>query len=64
MGVEPPTGCPYYPRCPLAEDVCRSTRPELIELAVHHAVACHVAERRARAADAVPVPEHDPHEGA
>ena len=38
-------GCAYRPRCPLAEDMCRTTRPELIELRPAHLVACHVARR-------------------
>ena len=25
----PPAGCPFHPRCPLAEDVCRQRAPEL-----------------------------------
>ena len=38
-------GCPYRPRCPLAEDVCGAVRPELAELRPGHRVACHVAAR-------------------
>jgi oligopeptide/dipeptide ABC transporter ATP-binding protein len=41
----PPSGCPFHPRCPLAEAVCLEQRPELLELASLHAVACHVAQR-------------------
>jgi oligopeptide/dipeptide ABC transporter ATP-binding protein len=47
FGPEPAQGCPYYPRCPLAEDVCRSRAPELLELQPDHSVACHVAARAA-----------------
>jgi oligopeptide/dipeptide ABC transporter ATP-binding protein len=43
--ANPPTGCPFHPRCPLAEDVCRRTDPALLELRPGHAVACHVATR-------------------
>ena len=45
-------GCPYSPRCPLAEDVClrRSTRRSL-ELAPEHLAACHVAAREAGGTD-------------
>ncbi len=25
--AQPPSGCPYHPRCPLAEEVCRTTVP-------------------------------------
>jgi oligopeptide/dipeptide ABC transporter ATP-binding protein len=44
---EPPSGCAYHPRCPLAEPVCRSVVPPLDELAPGHAAACHVAAREA-----------------
>jgi oligopeptide/dipeptide ABC transporter ATP-binding protein len=47
FGPEPAQGCPYHPRCPLAEEVCRSAAPELLELQPHHTVACHVAARAA-----------------
>ncbi len=45
--ADPPAGCPFHPRCPLAEDVCRAVRPELIEVHAAHEVACHVAAREA-----------------
>ena len=38
-------GCPYHPRCPLAEDLCRARVPDLAELRPGHEVACHVAAR-------------------
>ena len=41
------SGCLYRPRCPLAEDVCRTERPELVELRSGHHAACHVAARNA-----------------
>jgi oligopeptide/dipeptide ABC transporter ATP-binding protein len=45
IGGEPPKGCPYHPRCPLAEDVCRAQAPDLLELRPGHSVACHVTAR-------------------
>jgi len=48
-----PSGCPFAPRCPLAEDACRDAEPELLTLAGDsaHAAACRrsaeVAGRRA-----------------
>lgn len=27
--INPPSGCPFHPRCPLAEESCRKERPEL-----------------------------------
>jgi peptide/nickel transport system ATP-binding protein len=41
--MTPPTGCRFHPRCALATDVCRSTKPALRELAPAHRVACHHA---------------------
>ena len=38
------SGCRFSPRCPLASELCRSTTPELREIAGAHAVACHHAE--------------------
>ncbi len=42
--LEPPPGCPFHPRCPLAEGVCREERPELREVAPGHLSACHRVE--------------------
>jgi len=39
-----PTGCRFHPRCPLAQEICRSTEPPLARLAGKHASACHFAE--------------------
>jgi len=40
--VQPPSGCAFHPRCPHAEDVCRTTTPPLVTGRNAHAVACHV----------------------
>jgi oligopeptide/dipeptide ABC transporter ATP-binding protein len=40
----PPTGCPFHPRCPEAIDVCRSERPELLTIDGAQKVACHVVQ--------------------
>jgi oligopeptide/dipeptide ABC transporter ATP-binding protein len=42
-----PPGCPFAPRCPLAEDACNEMEPELTEVGVGHRSAC-------RRIDAVP----------
>ncbi|WP_067847004.1 ABC transporter ATP-binding protein [Alicyclobacillus mali (ex Roth et al. 2021)] len=39
----PPKGCPFHPRCPLAVDRCRTTKPERRNIGPNHAVACHLA---------------------
>jgi oligopeptide/dipeptide ABC transporter ATP-binding protein len=42
--LEPPPGCRFHPRCPLAVDgLCNVRRPQLIDVG-GHGVACHVVE--------------------
>jgi oligopeptide transport system ATP-binding protein len=38
--INPPGGCVFHPRCPIAVDGCRRTRPELREFRPGHWVAC------------------------
>ena len=42
--LNPPSGCVFHPRCPIAEEVCRRERPALRPLEAGHAAACHLAE--------------------
>lgn len=39
--AQPPPGCPFHPRCPMARDRCRTERPELLSALPEVAVACH-----------------------
>jgi peptide/nickel transport system ATP-binding protein len=39
--LNPPPGCRFHTRCPIARDVCRSKVPELREIAAGHQAACH-----------------------
>ncbi|HEX3178148.1 MAG TPA: dipeptide ABC transporter ATP-binding protein [Methylomirabilota bacterium] len=41
--LDPPPGCVFHPRCPLAVDRCRSTVPELREVKPGHWAACLLA---------------------
>ena len=38
--IEPPSGCKFHPRCPLATPRCRAEIPPLVEEAPGHKVAC------------------------
>ncbi|WP_439580468.1 ABC transporter ATP-binding protein [Elioraea sp.] len=40
-----PVGCPFAPRCPFAEEVCRNATPPLVETSPGRRVACHFADR-------------------
>jgi oligopeptide/dipeptide ABC transporter ATP-binding protein len=40
--TEPPAGCAFQTRCPLAIDVCRRTAPTLEQKAPGQLVACHL----------------------
>lgn len=42
--ANPPSGCRFHPRCPVARADCSETEPQLRELAPDHWVACHYAE--------------------
>jgi len=43
--LNPPRGCTFHPRCPLADIRCRTERPEMLTLPDSARVACHrVAE--------------------
>jgi oligopeptide/dipeptide ABC transporter ATP-binding protein len=40
----PPSGCPFHPRCFMAQDVCSVDVPPLREIMPRHWSACHFAE--------------------
>ena len=39
--LNPPNGCRFHPRCPIAMDVCQGQEPEIRDLGRNHLVACH-----------------------
>ncbi|MFP8781939.1 ABC transporter ATP-binding protein [Planococcus plakortidis] len=38
----PPTGCPFHTRCPVAMEICSQEKPVLAEVRPGHQVACHL----------------------
>jgi len=44
--MHPPGGCPFHPRCPIAEERCTMEAPSLEESQPGHATACHRAGTR------------------
>ncbi|GAA2609967.1 hypothetical protein GCM10010399_45990 [Dactylosporangium fulvum] len=40
-----PPGCPFRPRCPLAQDICGEEEPELLPIAHGHSAACHFSSQ-------------------
>ncbi len=41
--ADAPKGCHFHPRCPLVQDICRTTPPALHNLGGGRRVACHLA---------------------
>ncbi|MPZ39453.1 MAG: dipeptide ABC transporter ATP-binding protein [Rhizobiales bacterium] len=41
--LNPPSGCVFHTRCPIAEDVCRREVPQVRQIGPRHIVACHKA---------------------
>jgi oligopeptide transport system ATP-binding protein len=42
--INPPSGCTFHPRCPIAQDICKKDIPSLRQLDSNHLVSCHFAE--------------------
>ena len=42
--ANPPSGCYFHPRCPYAQEICKTDRPPLRNLGNDHWAACHFSE--------------------
>ncbi len=51
--LNPPSGCRFHPRCPVAIEICSQQEPPLIDLGGGHLCACHL---RQPFAVSVPIP--------
>jgi oligopeptide transport system ATP-binding protein len=40
--ADPPTGCRFHTRCPVAESICTEKTPALLPVAPDHVSACHL----------------------
>src|SRR5438067_5131156 len=40
--LNPPSGCRFHPRCPMAMDICREVAPPVTRASPKHTVSCHL----------------------
>jgi len=40
--INPPSGCSFHPRCPMADKDCGEEKPSLVEVSRGHYVSCHL----------------------
>lgn len=52
--ADPPKGCRFHPRCPLAMDICRRENPALTTLAPGHRAACFAASDKVQPTASAP----------
>jgi len=42
--LNPPSGCTFHPRCPIAKDICKQKAPTLKNVHAQHQAACHLLD--------------------
>jgi oligopeptide/dipeptide ABC transporter ATP-binding protein len=40
--INPPEGCSFHPRCPIAVEKCKTVEPKLRDVGSEHFVSCHL----------------------
>ena len=40
--INPPPGCRFHTRCPIANETCRTKQPDFVMVEPDHYVACHI----------------------
>ncbi len=44
--IDPPSGCKFHPRCPVAMERCKTTAPRHLTVGERHGASCHLLEER------------------
>ena len=57
--INPPEGCRFHTRCPIAIDQCKLAKPPLVEISPGHRVACIRTDVSAQGAQALREKEND-----
>lgn len=58
--IDPPTGCAFHPRCPIAIDRCVTERPVARQMGPARLAACHLASTTNAVTDAATTESIDP----